>query len=176
VNAVLEAIGKFLSSWKPWVVVAPWERGVRVRLGKTAVQLEPGFHLRIPVLDRVLLVNTRLRVTTSAQVTIAGSSATKVRVRMANIGFSIVNPLAAIERYNSPQHAICALVQAEMSAGLDADRVRAAVESKVAGSGIVIEFLRYQDDVEIRAYRLLQGTWCTESSDQQHGNEAVVRY
>jgi len=176
VNAVLEAIGKFLSSWKPWVVVAPWERGVRVRLGKVAVQLDPGFHLRIPVLDRVLLVNTRLRVTTTAQVTIAGSSPAKVRVRMANIGFLIVSPLDAIAHYNNPQSAVTAYAQAEMSAGLAADEVMVAIKAKLSGSGIEIEFLRYQDDVEIRAYRLLQGTWCTESSDQMHGNEPVVRY
>lgn len=48
-----------------WVVVAPWEQGVRIRLGKTAVVLNPGIHLRIPFLDRAYVQCTRLRIVTS---------------------------------------------------------------------------------------------------------------
>jgi regulator of protease activity HflC (stomatin/prohibitin superfamily) len=175
VNAVLEALGKFFSSWKPWVVVAPWERGVRVRLGKTASQLEPGIHVRIPVLDRVLLVNTRLRVTTSAPVTTRGEG-NRVRVTQAIIGFSITNPLRALERYNRPESALAGLVQAEMSRGTHAEQCQDAVSEQTRESGVAIEFIRYTDNVEVRAYRLLQASWCTESIDQQHGNEPVVRY
>jgi hypothetical protein len=175
VNAVLEALGKFFSSWKPWVVVAPWERGVRVRLGKRARQLEPGFHFRIPVLDRVLLVNTRLRVTTTAQVT-RPAAGNRVRVTMALVGFSIKDPLRAIERYNDPANALSGLVIAEMSLGSDARKCQEAIAEQTRDTGVAIEFIRYSDDVEVRAYRLLQASWCTESTDQKHGNEPVVRY
>lgn len=37
-----------LNSWKFWIVIAPWEVGVRIRLGRKAVALGPGLHLRIP--------------------------------------------------------------------------------------------------------------------------------
>lgn len=45
-----------------WVVVASWEQGLRVRLGKQTKLLRPGVHLRIPFLDRIYVQSTRLRV------------------------------------------------------------------------------------------------------------------
>ena len=48
--------------FKWWVVVACWEQGVRVRLGKNSKRLDPGVHFRIPFLDRIYVQSTRLRV------------------------------------------------------------------------------------------------------------------
>lgn len=44
-----------------WVTVAPWERAVRVRLGKHVQVLEPGIHLRVPFTDRIYRQSIRLR-------------------------------------------------------------------------------------------------------------------
>lgn len=46
-----------------WCVVAAWEQGLRVRLGKTTTFLHPGLHFRIPFLDRIYVQSTRTRVT-----------------------------------------------------------------------------------------------------------------
>lgn len=175
-NAVFEAIGKFLSSWKPWVVVSPWERGVRIRFGRTATQLDPGIHLRIPVLDRVVLVNTRLRTTTTAASTLPTSAANRVRVVSAVVGYVISEPLKALLVYNNPQQSVCAFVQAEVARGLSCDDCLAAVRCRVENTGLSVEFLSYIENVEVRAYRLLQTTWSVDASDQGHGNESVVRY
>ena len=51
----------FSKPFKWWIVIAPWERGLRVRLGKTATTLIPGPHWRIPFLDRVYVQSIRLR-------------------------------------------------------------------------------------------------------------------
>ena len=48
---------------KWWVVVASWEQGLRVRLGKRTARLDPGIHFRFPFLDRIYVQSTRLRVT-----------------------------------------------------------------------------------------------------------------
>lgn len=44
-----------------FVTVAPWEAGLRVRLGNRVKVLEPGPYLKIPVIDRVFVQSTRLR-------------------------------------------------------------------------------------------------------------------
>ncbi len=44
-----------------WVIVAPWEQGLRIRGGKRAKLLRAGIHLRIPYWDRVYIQATRLR-------------------------------------------------------------------------------------------------------------------
>jgi regulator of protease activity HflC (stomatin/prohibitin superfamily) len=41
----------------PWVVLDPWEEGIRVRLGKWVKDLKPGLHWMIPFADRVETVN-----------------------------------------------------------------------------------------------------------------------
>lgn len=56
---------------KWWVVVAPWEQGIRIRLGKKITVLNPGIHFRIPFLDRVYVQSIRLRISTSGSRTIS---------------------------------------------------------------------------------------------------------
>lgn len=46
---------------KWWVVIAPWEQGIRVRGGKKITTLGPGIKFRIPGLDRFFIQSTRKR-------------------------------------------------------------------------------------------------------------------
>ena len=43
-----------------WFVVAPWERVLRVRLGRKEVEFGPGLHRRIPYVDVLYRQTTRL--------------------------------------------------------------------------------------------------------------------
>ena len=58
-STILQSMAKPL---KWWVVVASWEQGIRVRLGKKTKRLDPGIHFRLPFLDRIYVQSTRLRV------------------------------------------------------------------------------------------------------------------
>lgn len=57
-TTLFQTIGK---PFQWWTVVAIWENGIRIRLGKTATMLNPGIHLRIPFLDRVYVQSIRCR-------------------------------------------------------------------------------------------------------------------
>lgn len=59
-----------LESAKFWFMVNPWERAVRVRAGRWSKQIEPGAYFRIPFVDTVTLINTRLRITSTPSITI----------------------------------------------------------------------------------------------------------
>lgn len=39
----------------------PWERGIRVRLGKTQTLLNPGTYLKLPLIDKVFVESVRMR-------------------------------------------------------------------------------------------------------------------
>ncbi len=67
-TAVFQAMSQPL---KWWVVVAPWEQGIRVRLGKEALKLDSGPHFRIPFLDRVYVQSVRLRIVSSGTRTLS---------------------------------------------------------------------------------------------------------
>lgn len=62
-----------------WVVLAPWEHGLRIRLGRVSKELGPGIYFRIPFLDRIYVQSVRLRTltdTNSTTMTADGKAAT----------------------------------------------------------------------------------------------------
>jgi len=169
-NELLQALSRFFSSWKFWIVIAPWEIGVRVRLGRIARSLTPGPHLRIPLLDEITLVNTRLRISTAPAVTIPSANG-KVRMITPSVGYRIWDPERAMLRYSHPGIAVLSLAQAEITGGATADAAHKALSELFAASGIAIEFVRYVEDVEVRAYRLLNGTWVLHQEEHQAGKQ-----
>ena len=172
----LEWLANVFSSWKPWIVVPPWDVGVRVRLGKKAAALAPGLHFRVPLLDEVILVNTRLRVVTVPPVTVAGSPG-KCRTIMATVGFYVRDPLAAMMRFDQPTVAIQARAQSELARCGGADACLEALIGYFSEFGIDVDFLRYVEDVEVLAVRVLNASWGVSSdTPQQNSRTPGERY
>lgn len=68
---VLATIAEHITKLFNWyVIVAPWEQGVRVRFGKKIKHLYPGIYFRIPYFDAVFVQTTRTRVVTLTMQTI----------------------------------------------------------------------------------------------------------
>jgi len=158
VNQLFEWLSKFVSSWKFWIVVPPWDIGVRVRLGKNATALAPGPHLRIPFVDQMMLVNTRLRVASTPPVTLGGSNG-KSRVVSAVVGYRVKSPLVSLLHFEHPDIAVQAYVQAELAKLTSALECQEAMTKEFERAGIEIEFVRYAEDVEVQTIRLLQNSW-----------------
>lgn len=175
-NELLQALSHFFSSWKFWVIVAPWEVAVRIRLGRVAASLAPGPHFRIPFLDEITIINTRLRVSTAPTVTIAGANG-KVRVISATVGYRIADPRRAMLRYTHPDPAVLTLAQAEVAAGFTSDEAHQHLGEAMGENGIAVEFVRYVEDVEVKAYRLLQYGWSiSHQTDGPPAPGGVQRY
>lgn len=59
---IVQQIRQLLSNlFQWWVTIAPWQQGIRVRLGKHTKLLVPGVHLRIPLIDMIYMQPIRLR-------------------------------------------------------------------------------------------------------------------
>lgn len=56
-----------------WIVIAPWELGIRVRSGKKGSLLHAGIHFRIPGIDRFFVQGTRKRYANTPTQTITTS-------------------------------------------------------------------------------------------------------
>lgn len=156
-NQFIEWLSRLFSSWKFWIVVPPWEVGVRVRLGKVAAALQPGLHFRIPGLDEIVLVNTRLRIEGTPTVTIKGAHVNKARVVSAQVGYAIKDPVKALLKFTYPGPAIQGMAQSKIAAGDGADAVLAALRAEMEPHGVAIDFVYFTEDVEVRTYRLLNG-------------------
>ena len=61
-QALLDILIRFYEEIKPFQSVSPWEAGLRVRLGKHVKVVEPGVHLKLPLIDSYHLLNVVPRV------------------------------------------------------------------------------------------------------------------
>lgn len=92
-----------------WIVIAQWEQGLRVRLGKHCEKLDPGIHLRIPFLDRIYVQSIRLR-TLSFTGLCCLTKDRKTAVVGISASFSINDMLRLYDSLSSPEHTVEMLV------------------------------------------------------------------
>lgn len=155
-SSFFESLVKVFTSWKFWLVVAPWEVGVRVRLGRQAKKLLPGLHFRIPFVDEVHLVNTRMRVTTTPPVTVKSDGG--VRVRRAIVTYMVHDPLRAMMRYGNPGAIVKGIAQALITRRGYED-ARDVMRTYFEGTGIDVLTFELVEDVEVPAFRIMQNSW-----------------
>lgn len=163
-NNFVEWISRLVTAWKFWLIVSPWEIGIRVRIGRTAIELLPGPHWRIPFLDQVLIVNTRLRIASTPTVSLnSETNDNKVNCRKAIIGYRISDPLVAVQAFEAPSVAVTGHVQASIASSLPSTEILDKLRIEFKDKGIEIVFLKFSEDVEAQAIRLLQADWTIAS-------------
>lgn len=153
----------FFRQFKLLAIVLPWERAIRIRLGNRVAIWEPGLHFRLPFLDEVQLLNTRLRIACAGTQTLTTADGHPLTVSV-TIGFSIREPALAMLRMHHPESSSAALatsVVAEIVASTERSQLRPSdIEAHVLGklrseAGYEFEFVRVTDFAYAKPYRLL---------------------
>jgi regulator of protease activity HflC (stomatin/prohibitin superfamily) len=167
-----------LQQVKLWAVVAPWERAVRVRLGKHVAVLQPGIHFRIPLADSVLMFNNRLRIASFPNQTLTTEDGRTISIA-GNVGFRIEDPLLAMQSLQQPEYSVAALVQTTVSsfvtsrALVDIDKSEMEQEAKSdlsrIASGLAIEYVSMTDFAPVnRTFRVLGDEWRPSTKPDTH--------
>lgn len=168
-NQFFQWLANFFQGSRPWQVVMPWERALRVRLGKRTILWEPGFHWRIPFVDEVRIVNTRLRIASVPCITVTTTDGKTVTVAGC-VGFRIFDPFQTLLTIQHPEDAASALAQAAVAKYIASRRVaelsmeqmeQTALDALTTSSmaGLAFEFVRVVDFAVVRTFRLLQEVW-----------------
>jgi regulator of protease activity HflC (stomatin/prohibitin superfamily) len=84
-----------------WVIVAPWEQALRVRMGKKVEVLEAGIHLRIPYLDVVYTNAIRRRTVDIGTQTLTTSDGEPLTLA-GNVQYRIVDLLTLYQTLHDP--------------------------------------------------------------------------
>lgn len=100
-DQIISFIRQFIDLFVWWVIVKPWEQGVRVRAGKHVHLLHAGVHLRIPILDSYYIQSTRKRMSITGRQTLQSLDG-KTMTFCAAISYSISDVL---KLYNTLHHA-----------------------------------------------------------------------
>lgn len=149
-----------------WIVVAPWEQAIRVRLGKRVELLSPGIHLRIPFVDRIYLQSVRTRISSLPPQTLTTKDGKALTIAV-SLRYAISDLLTL---YNTLHHAEGTLANIVLGAVGEfvMDHVLADCQPRDIGSWVCdhINLDRYglkdaavtvMTFASVRTYRLIMG-------------------
>ena len=167
-GSFVEWLSRIFQGVKAWIIVQPWEKCVRVRLGKHTVLFGPGIHMRVPWIDEVFIVNTRLRISSVPAQTVTTADGKTVTVS-GLVGFRISEPLVAMLTLQQPDTSCSALALTAISEAIAGNRLEllspdavekfalSVLEKKVFG--VAFDFVRVVDFAVVRTYRILNEQW-----------------
>lgn len=173
-TALQELFRNFGSLFRWWVIVAPWEQAVRVRLGKHVVLLEAGCHLRIPFADRIFRQSVRRRFTGVPTQTVTTKDGKTVTVG-GGLAYSIVDVLRLYSTLHDAEDVIQTEANAAVARFVSAhdltDCLPPSIEAHVGAHmdleqyGLEAGDFCVTDFAVARTYRVIQG----QPKDWKHG-------
>lgn len=151
---------------KWWVVVATWEQGVRVRLGKNPKRLDCGIHFRIPFLDRVYVQATRLRVIACDGQSITTRDGVTVTFKIA-VSYQIRDVLKMYMSASSPEGLLMfrslstasRTIASSDSKEIGPEQIEKAINEGVCGRAMGLESVQISviTYCTVRCYRMITG-------------------
>lgn len=169
----MEYIGQILNFIQKlfiwWVTVLPWERGVHVRMGKRVKILSGGMHFRIPLLDRVYVQTTRLRVMQGYPQTITAKDGKTITIVMA-VGYTITDVVRLYQEMFHPEQSLANMVQGAVADFVSTHTLEECllpeIEENVKSAmlsgdyGLSFEYVKVTGFAVVKTYRLIQeGHW-----------------
>lgn len=168
-NQVQQFIEYVFNVFKIWVIIQPWQAGIRVRLGKKITKLEKGIYFKLPYFDSVYVQEKRLRIASMPVQTLTTQDGKTVTLNGA-IGYSITDIQKLYNTLYHPESTIRNIVMSEI-VEIVGTRLLESISPKVITDlvmekvkdldyGIHFEDLKIMNFAVVRTYRLIQdGSW-----------------
>lgn len=174
-NQVKDFLEYILNAIKFWVIVQPWEKGLRVRNGKYVKKMDGGMYFRIPYIDSVYIQSVRLRVVSLPIQTLTSKDLNAITLNSA-IGYSIVDIEKIYATLYHPELTLANMAMSEVSdyvykndlKDLHPQEIENAVINKLSAGdyGIKVEYFRMTNFAVVKTFRLIQ--------DQSWTNEGIT--
>jgi len=150
---------------KFWIIIQPWEQGLRVRRGKTTTKLTGGLYFRIPYIDSVYVQETRLRMIALCMQTLTTKDGKTVTIN-SSLGYSIQDIEQLYQTLYHPEGTISNMAMSESSdfvfvnnlTDITPKQIEDAVLAKLnAGQyGLQFEYFKITNFAAVRTFRLIQ--------------------
>ena len=171
-NQVQQFLEYIFNSFKIWIIIQPWEAGLRVRMGKHIKKLKGGMYFKIPYLDSVYVQEIRLRVLSMPIQTLTSKDGKSITMA-ASMGYIINNIEKVYQTLYHPELTLVNMAMAEITeyiANTDAslisfvdiqDRIKSKINEQ--DYGIDIQYYKMNNFAIVRTYRLIQDqSWVHE--------------
>jgi regulator of protease activity HflC (stomatin/prohibitin superfamily) len=176
VTELINAIRKLIAELQLWIIIAPWEQGLRVRFGKRLKFLGAGIHLKLPLVDTIYVQSVRMRISGLPRQTVTTKDGQTVTVT-GSVGYAISNIQQLYNTLHHPEDTIQNLAKALISEFISSHKAKECtadgIESGLAERlretlscyGIEDTRIFMSDLAVVRTYRLIGDyTWGTFGS------------
>lgn len=172
-NQVKEFFQYIFGNLKFWIIVQPWEKGIRVRKGKHIKKLSAGIYFVIPYLDSVYVQECRLRVCSMSMQTLTSKDRATITMN-GSIGYSIKDIEKLYNTLYHPEMTIANIVMSETAEFVYANDaidtkpadIQNAVMKKLQATdyGLNFQYYKVTNFAMIKAFRLIQDQSWYDSS------------
>jgi regulator of protease activity HflC (stomatin/prohibitin superfamily) len=159
--------------FKWWVIIMPWEAGLRIRFGKKIKTLDAGIHFRIPYIDTCYRQSTRIAFINISPQTLTTKTGETVTISLI-IGYSISDILKVHTSVSEIQGALTGKVAGCVSDFISTTEIDKCKPKDVElhaiqtlseeDWGIDIEEIKVTSYAIVKTYRLIQDpNWMSTS-------------
>ena len=163
------------NAFKIWIIVQPWQTGIRVRCGTIIKKLEKGIYFRIPYFDTVFTQEIRLRITAMPIQTLTSKDLKTITVSGA-VGYIINDIEKLYQTLYHPETTIQNIALSEVAQFISSRNLEGITPSliekqvlrklKECEYGITFEYFKTTNFAIVRTFRLIQdGSWGDEGLD-----------
>ncbi len=162
VKDLIDYIAK-LFTW--WVVVMPWEQGIRVTLGKKLTLLNEGVYLKLPLIHTVFTQEKRLRVLNLPIQTITSRDGLPLTISC-SVGYCIEDIIKLYNTLYHPDMTIGNIVASNISTYVSNIQLKdcspKGIEDSVNSSigktdyGLKFEYIKVINFASVKTFRLIQ--------------------
>jgi len=164
-NQVKELLEYLFNAFKIWIIIQPWEQGIRVRAGVQTKKLFAGIYFRIPYIDSTWVQECRIR-----SVSISMQTLTTKDLKTITLNSALVYQIEDIEKlYKTLFHPEATIVNMAMSEvsdfvfkndliNVNPKNIENFVMSKLQAKdyGLKFEQLRITNFAVVKTFRLIQ--------------------
>ena len=168
-DRIFHFIVTFWDLMRPWFIIAHYERGIILRLGKpTKSEKKPGIHFKIPIIDELMVDNVVPRTLNCGTQTLCTADGEYITIKLiiAVTVFDVQKALLEVENVDDAtwNMTIGAAGDAVSELTLEeckehdrlANRILEIANEEILRFGIVIESCQLAEFAKARAIRLLQ--------------------
>lgn len=171
-NQVKDFFEYIFNSIKIWIIVQPWQTGIRVRNGKRVKKLTGGIYFRLPYFDSVFIQENRLRVASMPIQTLTSKDIKTITINGA-VGYTIIDIEKLYKTLFHPETTIANITMSEVADfifknnldSINPNTIEEAVISKLNKDdfGLKFEYFRITNFAVVRTFRLIQDqSWISE--------------
>lgn len=171
-NQVQQLFEYIFNAVKIFIIVQPWETGIRVRNGKKIKKLNKGIYFRIPYFDSVFIQESRLRISEIPIQTLTSKDSKTITLN-SSLGYSIKDIEILYQTLYHPETTLKNIAMSEVAnfvfskdiKDINTKLLEDVVLKKLAEKdyGIEFKYFKIMNFAVIRAYRLIQDqSWTSE--------------